>query len=103
MSDYVCSLFCWCSVEMIDVVSAFARFFGFLLDAVVAGLKDGVTDSGISALASAGCGGQLTLLSLWCEWLWLCAMLVLWAVWKCIDFVCVYGCCGVTPYWMSEM
>ena len=33
-----------------------------------AGLKEGVTDSGFQALASAGCGAQLTSLTLWGEW-----------------------------------
>ena len=40
-----------------------------------AGLKEGVTDSGLSMLASAGCGAQLTSLALACEGI--CVMLVL--------------------------
>ena len=36
----------------------------FCVDAVSAGLRKGVTDSGIGALASAGCGAQLTSLTL---------------------------------------
>ena len=31
------------------------------------GLREGVTDSGLSALASAGCGARLTSLTLWGE------------------------------------
>ena len=34
------------------------------MDGVNAGLKEGVTDSGLQALASAGCGSQLTSLTL---------------------------------------
>ena len=34
------------------------------MDGVDAGLEKGVTDSGLEALASAGCGVQLTSLSL---------------------------------------
>ena len=37
------------------------------LDVVDAGLKEGVTDCGLNALASAGCGVQLTYLRLSCE------------------------------------
>ena len=45
-------LFRWCDsrVNMVD-----------------AGLKKGVTDTGLRALASAGCGAQLTSLFLECE------------------------------------
>ena len=39
---------------------------------VDAGLKKGVTDCGLSALASAGCGAQLTSLNLECEWIMFC-------------------------------
>ena len=34
------------------------------MDGVDAGLREGVTDSGLQALASAGCGAQLTSLTL---------------------------------------
>ena len=34
---------------------------------LVADLQEGVTDSGLSALAAAGCGAQLTSLTLHCE------------------------------------
>ena len=37
------------------------------MDGVDAGLLWGVTDSGLQALASAGCGAQLTSLTLSCE------------------------------------
>ena len=37
------------------------------MDDVDAGLCQGVTDSGLHALASAGCGAQLTALTLDCE------------------------------------
>ena len=38
------------------------------VDGLAAGLSQGVTDSGLSALAAAGCGAQLTSLTLSCEW-----------------------------------
>ena len=34
------------------------------MDGVDAGLEEGVTDSGLQALVSAGCGAQLTSLTL---------------------------------------
>ena len=42
-------------------VSLFCDSFVKILDA---GLEDGVTDAGLSALASAGCGALLTSLTL---------------------------------------
>ena len=40
---------------------------GLCVDGVDAALSDGVTDSGLQALASAECGAQLTSLTLGCE------------------------------------
>ena len=37
------------------------------MDGVDAGLQEGVTDSGLQTLASAGCGAQLTSLTLYGE------------------------------------
>lgn len=48
------------------------------VDFAVAGLKGGVTDSGLHALASAGCGSQLTYLFLESEQF--CVMTVLWSL-----------------------
>ena len=38
------------------------------MDGVDVGLEEGVTDSGLQSLASAGCGAQLTSLTLVGEW-----------------------------------
>mgnify|MGYP007078451306 CR=1 FL=1 len=55
-----------------------------------AGLKEGVTDSGLNALASAGCGELLTSLKLAGK-LFVCVILVLFIfVCRWIDIVSVF-------------
>lgn len=55
-------------------------------------LQEGVTDRGLRALASAGCGEKLMSLDLGCEWFCSCCDLVLWCVGVGVSDVC--GCDG---------
>ena len=59
-----------------------------------AGLKEGVTDEGLRALASAGCGEKLTSLALWseCCCVPVCDLMACESVWDCR--MCVAVCDG---------
>ena len=56
--------------EHLRIVWVFPPWCDSTVGVVDAGLEDGVTDRGLSALASAGCGAKLTTLTLWGECLY---------------------------------